>query len=291
MKRVICILLTLALLMCLGCGSVSGTLGYDTKNLKLINEYLEEADTILLDVKSTIEWQISVTNEEIDAMKNSTIAQAEYSDDSFDEIRAMADELDGHITQFEKMKDRVDAIAMTDIVEVDDTIAAAQHYFSKTTAALKDLMRIYDFYFDLEAALRPLSEFDYTLYTDYDSMIADMYYACGDVMENLNAIDCPPFMEQTFAHFVRHFGLYNTVLETSYTVVCLQYYGVNDVLRAYSIDALIERLDLQMTEYTILLSEDINHQYKKVLERLNTSLAVLNSELKTNIGKLIKHAG
>lgn len=290
MKRALCLLLILVWLVFAGCAGVFSA-GYDTRDLKLVDGYLDDADTMLTKVNSIIEWQVSTTNADIQAMQNGTVSEIEYTQDNAQEIRAMADELGGYISRFEKMKKDVDAIAPAGVAVVDKTIAAAQHYFSKTTAALADLNRIFDFYFAFEAALAPLSEFDDTAYTDVASLVADMYYAAQDVMTNLNAIDCPAFMEQTFAHFVKYFGLYTTVLESCYTIAYLQYYGVDDTLRAQSINALVERLDLQVTEYTILLSEDINLQYQKVSDRLKSRLSVLHSELKTNIGKLIAYAG
>ncbi len=292
MKRFIFVTLSLILLLFIGCSAFGHSAGSVVRDLKLIDKNLDNAQKILKKVKTIIDWQIETSNAEIEALKNGPDTEQEAKDNS-EEVYEKADELKEYITYFEKMSADVHGIAQSDIAQVDQTVAAAQHYFVKTTVALKDLMSIFDLYFQLEDALLPVTEFDESLYSDEnaETMILDMYNAVEQTTTNLKNIECPPFMHHTFSRFIKQFGSYNTAIESLYTVNYLQSHEVYDVLRFYSIDSLIARLELQNKKYIILMTEDINLQYRKVSERLETSLSSLHSELKRNIGKLLAHAG
>lgn len=287
MKRFLFLLLPLLLLVCAGCsglGSAAAVASYDTNGLKMIGKYLNDTDDMLESVYLLIESQTEDST--ADANEDGVL-----SADVSSEIRALAEQLSGYITELEKMRSDADGLSLTNVEQVDKTIAAARHYFDKTATAFKDLMRIFDFYFDFETAMTPVLEFDDTAYTDVAVMIEDLYYAVETAKESLGAIDCPAYMSQTFSRYIKHFGTYSTALESLYTVISLQQYDVYDVLRLTSIDSLLTRLNIQNDKYIVLLTEDFDLQFEKVSQRLSGELAVLRDELNDNCRKLIAHAG
>lgn len=289
MKRFLFILLPLLLLVCAGCsgfGSTAAVASYDTNRLKMIDKYLSDTDDILDNVYLLIDSQTDEQSAGLD-----TGIDGSYSAELSSQLRAQADQLNGYIASLEEMKSDIDSLSATDVPQVDDTIAAARHYFDKTSAALRDLMRIFDFYFAFETAIAPVLEFDDSVYTDVTVMVEDLYSAVETAKENLGTIDCPPYMSQTFSRYIKHFGTYSAALESLYMVISLQQYEVYDVLRLTSIDSLLTRLDIQNDKYIALLSEDFSLQYEKVSQRLSGELFMLRNELKDNCRKLIAYAG
>ncbi len=81
--------------------------------------------------------------------------------------------------------------------------------FVKTTVASKDLMSIFDLYFQLEDALLPVTEFDESLYSDEnaETMILDMYNAVEQTTAILRILNVRRLCIRTFSRFIKQFAL------------------------------------------------------------------------------------
>lgn len=308
MKKLICVLLCSVFLMSGGCfynagqgeaaegalmplsaAAESPDFEAATEILEQVDRLVEETGGIIEEMQEIISWQIENSEREMAEAAEAKMngEEYEYSDDS-EEIKAYYDELLGCKAALEEKAAKVAGFGATGIEQVDITIVAAKEYLSQIHDALDDVLMIFDFYFAQEEALLPMSEFDYDDYRDDITAVTEMYYAVYDSSQALAAVDCPEFMRQAHTQLVRQLDIYCSIIESYYTFVVLQQYGVTDVLRYYSVLLQEERLDLQIDKYSDLQTEDFNLQYRKVRERLSGGIATLGGELSANCALLIE---
>jgi len=285
MKRVICIIMACALVFAASMPAVAAGLMADDVRpiLQTVSDCVDQTDDIVATVQGIIDWQIQGSEAELAAYKEALSNGEDYvGEDDYDEISAKADELDLCINRVVALRAQVDALAVTGLTSVDETVAAAKVYFEWIEGALRDLMTIFDFYFAEYEAGAGLGEYDGSAYTDTSEAIADLYYIIQEMTDAMDAIDCPAFMQECFDKYIRTTRKYLAVLETMYTAI-----QIDDVLRSASASYLIGRMQIEVANCEIELTELFNLQYEKVQSRLNGDIGTLRSELKSNCAALL----
>ncbi len=285
MKRVISICMVLALLVALGAPSAaSGYTGADVRAmLETLGSCVAETDDILASARALVDWQLEGSEEDLEAYREALQNGEEYvSEDNYDEVRAKADELDASISRVVALRAQVDALGVTGLESVDETIAAAKTYFAWLESALRDLMSIFDFYFAEYEAAEGLAAYDIEQYADMSDAVADLYYVIMDMTDAMEAIDCPAFMQECFDKYIRTTRKYLAVLETMYTAI-----QIEDVLRSASASYLLGRMQIEVGYCEIELTELFNLQYEKVRDRLEGDIGTLKSELDANCATLL----
>ncbi|HPK15080.1 MAG: hypothetical protein BWY35_00753 [Firmicutes bacterium ADurb.Bin248] len=285
MKRAISICMVLALLAALGAPSAaSGYTGADVRAiLETIGACVAQTDGILSSARALIDWQLEDSAAELEAYREALRNGEEYeSEDNYDEVRAKADELDASISSVVALRAQVDALRVTGLESVDETVAAAKTYFAWLEDALRDLMSIFDFYFAEYEAAEGLAAYDIEQYSDMSEAIAELYYVIQDMTDAMEVIDCPAFMQECFDKYIRATRKYLAVLETMYTAI-----QIEDVLRSASANYLLGRMQIEVGYCEIELTELFNLQYEKVRNRLDGNIGTLKSELDANCQALL----
>lgn len=285
MKRLLCVLMAGALLFAFGAPvAATGLTADDIRPvLTNISECVAESQEIIVGVQEIIDWQLVGSAAELEAYREALQNGWDYeSPDDYDEVVAKADELDGAINRVVSLRARVDAYSPTGLKSVDATIAAAKAYFSWLEGALRDLMSIFDFYFEQDEALELLDAYDVDQYEDFSDVIAALYYGISDATDALAQVNCPAFMQECFDKYIRTTRKYLAVLETMYTAVQLE-----DVLRNEAAFYLIGRMEIEVGLCEIELTELFNLQYEKVRARLDGDIGTLRQELSANCATLL----
>lgn len=284
MKRKICFLLVIIFLL----ASSGPAFAYDKDNartvLTMIQEDVEQTNELLKNVYLIINWQVEGSKQSIEAYKEAVAKGETYEDVTQpEEVQKKADELALYIEQVQTLKKEIDSLLPINNESVDRTIEAAKMYFLWVESALNDLMSIFDFYFAQEKVLAPLDEFDDEAYgDDLIASIDALYTLVQELTVSMGSIDCPDFMQDTYNNYIEQINVYCSILETMYYAVSLK-----DVLRLYSADQLMGRMDIQIMKNEIALIEQFNLQYEKVETRLKGRVTTLNTELLTNCDTLI----
>ncbi len=286
MKRALCLALCCLVTVMAGVPAIaSGVMKSDVETiLTTISTNVAQTEEIASSVQKIIAWQLEGSNEELAAYKEAVVNGTEYEDtgSSDEEIAAKADELDIYINRVSALRGEVDALQATGLTSVDKTIDAAKTYFSKLETALRDLMVIFDFYFAEQDAGQVLAEYNEKTFTDDAEAISELYYVIQQMTDAMDKIDCPVFMQECFDKYIGTTRKYLAVLETMYTAV-----QIEDVLRSTSASYLIGRMDIEIANCEIELTELFNLQYEKVDERLNGNIATLRAELVKNCETLM----
>lgn len=288
MKRVLCFILILFLFFISACGQ-GGQGGSDDSGVLLqLQSNLRDADRALDKVESIINQQLKTAALDLDVMNESLREGGAYEEaDRSRERRAIAGELDSHLDRMRKIRSAVERIPLGNSERIDQTIKAARHYFSKATAALEDLMSLYQFYLDLKVILKPVDEFEPDAYDDSSRMIEDLYLLAQETLEEIREMNCPPFLKPTFIRYLKHTELTTVLLESLYSFLYSQDQGTIDHLRIYSHETFIHHLERKELQYQILMTEQIVLQNEHVLERIHVGLSSLGKELDTDIQRLL----
>lgn len=285
MKRVICIFMACVMVFAANVPTVASGLTADDVRpvLRTIQDCVAQTDDIIVTVQGIIDWQIEGSEAELEAYREAVQNGEDYvSGDDYDENSAKADELDLCMNRVAALRAEVDALEPTGLTGVDETIAAAQTYFQRLDGALQDLMSIFDFYFAEYEAVRPLDGYEAADYADTSEAISGLYDIIRDMANAMDAIDCPAFMQECFDRYIRTTRKYLSVLETMYTAAQL-----DDVLRSAAASYMIGRMNIEIADCEIELTELFNLQYEKVRSRLDGNIGTLRSELEANCAALL----
>ncbi len=285
MKRLVCVLMACLLFLAFGApAAASGLTAADVRPIvETVSRCVSQADGILEDVRSIIAWQIEGSEEQLAAYREALRTGEEYvSEDNEQEVIEKAEQLGAAIERTAALAAEVNALRARGVASIDATVVAGKTYFAWIEAALKDLMSIFDFYFDQSAALEAINGYDSDGYSDMSDAISDLYYIISDMGDAMDAIACPPFMQECYGRYVRTMRKYLAVLESMYTAVYIE-----DVLRSASASYLIGRMGIEIGMREIELTELFNLQYEKVRSRLDGDIATLGTELKGNCATLL----
>lgn len=294
MKRLLSFALAVLMLCSLfGCGA-GGQAKDDTSSFLLedereiistINSSVQSSKDIITSVNIIIDWQVTTSREDIAAYEASIKEGTEYVVDESAEklIEQKAEQIKSYLSQVQATRQTIDALEPTGTEQVDSTIAAAKTYFQWLEAALQDIVRIQDFYFAEMEAAKPMTEFNSADYGDDSAMIEAMWNAVGVTVENLGALACPEYMQETFDIYIKKINMLRDILSSLYTGLDL-----GDVLRLTAGNLLIGRMSIDLANYEMDLTEQFNVQYEKVGERLDGKINTLCSELLANCTALLK---
>lgn len=282
MKRVLCTgLAVLFLLSLTGCAAPTSAAG----RLSTASSFVTAAEGLLGEAREIIDWQIEESTREMqeydEAIRN---GETYESDTSIDEDWEKAVQLARCTARMSALADAFAEVEKTNTAEVDLTIDATAHYLGMAKSALEDLLRIMVFYFEEYEATRPIMEFpdagdnvDFLIYTE------KLWESVDSSIQKLEAVDCPPFMQQNYEAWIEQFGAYKTVCEDLYYASQLL-----DPLRLSSCYNRLNRINVTIDVYGQKLTEDFNLQYGKVGERIDGPISKLGSEIKANCEKLQK---
>ncbi|MHB1315141.1 MAG: hypothetical protein ACYCX2_06580 [Christensenellales bacterium] len=286
MKKKICFLMVIVFLLAYSVPAMA----YDKDDVQTvlitIKSNVEQTNAILDSLYDIIKWQIEGSKQNIEDYKTAVANGQTYENPvQQEEVQAKVDELSSFIDQVQELKSETDELALMKIEPVDRTIEAAKTYFFWIDAALNDLKDIYDFEFANEDAMKPLEEFDYEAGEDL-AYIEALYAVIQDVVANMEAVDCPEYMEAKYKNYIRQLNIICTILETTYYAI-----DRTDVLRSYSVIQLMGRMEIQIMQHEIALVEQFNLQFEKVQTRLEGRVTTLNNELIANCDLLINALG
>ena len=282
MKRIICLMLSLLLVVCAsGCGSKApaGT----KENLQMIRESVEGTGPMIQRTQTVIDWQIEGSIAEMEqaqaARDNGQIYEAE---DNIEELREKHQELLSLHEELLALKSEIDSLpGSTGIQQLDDTYAAAKTYFSEMDAAYQDLLAICDFYFAFYEAATPIREFDGSAYSSFTQMEI-MWNNVQQASTDMKAVSCPAFMSQTWEKYIKQVEHYVALIQTLYMATML-----SDPLRYAAVANMNVRADEQLYRCGNELTEDFNLQFGQVKDRLTNRLDTLKNELVSNCGQLL----
>ena len=282
MKRSICLMLSLLLVVCTsGCGSKTpaGT----EEHLQSIREYVENTGPLIQRTQSFIDWQIDSSVAEMEQSQAARDSGQIYeAQDNIEELREKHQELLSLHEELLAMRNEVDSFpSATGIQQLDDTYAAAKTYFSEMDAAYQDLLAICDFYFAFYEAATPIREFDGSAYSSFTQMEI-MWNNVEQASTDMKAIDCPAFMSQPWEKFIKQVEHYVALIQTLYMATML-----SDPLRYAAVANMNVRADEQLYRCGNELTEDFNLQFAQVKDRLTSRLDTLKNELLSNCDQLL----
>ena len=282
MKRIICLMLSLLLIV--GMGGCGGNVPAKTKeNLQRIRECVEETGPMIQRTQGIIDWQIDTSTAEMEqAQAARDSGQIYQEEDDIEEIRQKHQELLGLHQGLQALRGEIDALPdSTGIQQLDDTYAAAKTYFAELDAAYQDLLAIFDFYFAYYEATAPIREFDGSSYSSFTQMEI-MWNNVQEASTHMRAVDCPTFMSQTWEKYIKEMEHYVALIQTLYMATML-----SDPLRYAAVANMNVRADEQLFRSGNELTGDFNLQFGQVKERLTSRLDLLKSELIANCDRLL----
>jgi hypothetical protein len=207
MRRVLCIGLAVLFAFSLtGCfAPVSAA------PLTTASSFVTAAEGLLQQARDIIDWQIEDSTREMkereEAIKNGETYEEDMSiDEEWDKSVQLAE----CTAKMNALADAFAQVEKTNNKEVDLTIDAAAHYLDMAKNALADLMKIVVFNFSEYEACRPIMEFpdagddvDFLVYTE------ELWKSVDQSMQNMKAVDCPPFMQQNYDAWIEQFGAFS----------------------------------------------------------------------------------
>ncbi|HPX93561.1 MAG TPA: hypothetical protein PK646_07155 [Bacillota bacterium] len=288
MKRFTCFLLVLLLAACPGCRDAGPDGDQDKAVLQKIDLFLKDAGTIFEKVESSIKGDLKTAKQNLDSMrKNLESGAAREAQEKAYVTRKKVAELNALLKQLEEMEKAVNLIPTRGSSRIDQTIAAAQHYFAKSTSVLEDLIALFTFRLDVDALMESVDSFDTDSYTDLGLMSTDLYNLVDETFDKVKALACPVFMQPTYAKYLELGESLKAATESLITVVQLLSEGIADHLRLDAIFNTLDRVFIQDLKFRIRLTEETVFQHERILERLRTGLFLLHDELKSNIRLLL----
>ncbi len=282
--------LLMALLLLTGCGNkanggMAEKLTQMQQNLLLtepVSEKLVEIANLQIDSAKAY-W------EEYDNALASGTGMEEY-EDNYDEVKAQYDELLLQIDTLASLESSYRRGKPTEAPSFDRTEEAYATCLAEIRQSADDMKTVFDYYFDVREALKPMEEFTFaentTGYTDYALMAGQLSQVVSQTQRALKDIQCPAYMQNSHdALCVRIEEFQGFSQDFSIAV------QLGDPLRIASCGYRSERIDILLTQGDRNLDDDFTLQFEQAASRLNGRVATLRSELLTNIEILLDAVG
>ena len=289
MNRILGTFLIVALLLT-GCASPQAGLA---DSLEAVAQSVDASAQNSTQIISIAQWQLDESaayEKQYDVYKKTGKESDRPPDNDPEEVKEKYNQLNTQIEQIDTLAAKVDQLADADEESYDETIAAAKTYFAELKDAGNDMKTIFDYYFAMEEALEPFTEFsgaesttgmqDYALYAGQLSQVT------SQAQKGLAEVECPPFMKDSHDRLRTHIDEFQAFCQDFSVAV-----QMGDPLRLASSVYRIQRLSIMIEECDRNLTDDFNLQFAQVIKRLNGRVATLRNELDSNTGALLKAVG
>lgn len=284
------LLLVAALLLLSACG---GNANAPMKeDLDAVSKNVVAAGPISDKLIELCDWQIQSSEEYWDsydkAIKNGT--EPPESGDDYDEIKARYGDL---LAEIGTLKTLAAFKAQTEAGKApafDNTLKAYQMYIDDISRSAEDMRLVFDYYFAMHDALKPIDEYEAAENTtglnDYALMAGQLSQVISETQSALKKVECPAFMKSTHDAIVMRIDEFQSFSQDFSIAVQL-----SDPLRLASCSYRANRLGIQINQASRNLDEDYNLQFRQVKDRLNGRAATTKTELLSNITALEKALG
>ena len=284
----IIILFTLSVVLS---GCKSEKIEYDEKNIKILTDIKTEiasTDDVLESVNSIITWQTEGADSDLEKIKE---AQEKY--EIYDGASLSTENANEKYEEFEKCieiikesKNRIDNLEKTDIDQVNKTIDASKVYYERLLLALNDLNRVFTFNREVNATISKMGSVDISSYESGSAATKAVFEAVDNGIDELNAIDCPSYMQQVFDKEILGYRRLLAIIYEENSG-----YVYSDAMRFHAATNMYSRVNFELQQYRMDLLNDYNMQFKRVSERLDTQIIPLRDEINSNTEILLPILG
>ena len=286
-KRML-IMLTMSIVL-VGCKSEKTE--YDEKNIVVLNAIKEElasTDDVLESVNSIITWQTEGADSDLEKIK-----EAQEKFEIYDGASLSTENANEKYEEFEKCieiikesKNRIDNLEKTDIDQVNKTIDASKVYYERLLLALNDLNRVFTFNREVNATISKMGSVDISSYESGSAATKAVFEAVDNGIDELNAIDCPSYMQQVFDKEILGYRRLLAIIYEENSG-----YVYSDAMKFHAASNMYSRVNFELQQYRMDLLNDYNMQFKRVSERLDTQIIPLRDEINSNTEILLPILG
>lgn len=284
----IIILFTLSVVLS---GCKSEKIEYDEKNIKILTDIKTEiasTDDVLESVNSIIAWQTEGADSDLEKLK-----EAQEKFEIYDGASLSTENANEKYEEFEKCieiikesKNRIDNLEKTDIDQVNKTIDASKVYYERLLLALNDLNRVFTFNREVNATISKMGSVDISSYESGSAATKAVFEAVDNGIDELNAIDCPSFMQQVFDKEILGYRRLLAIIYEENSG-----YVYSDAMKFHAATNMYSRVNFELQQYRMDLLNDYNMQFKRVSERLDTQIIPLRDEINSNTEILLPILG
>ena len=272
-------------------GCKSGKTEYDDKNIMVLNAIKEElasTDGVLESVNSIITWQTAGADKDLEKLN-----EAQNKFEIYDGASLSIENANEKYEEFEKCieivkesKNRIDSLEKTDIDQVNKTIDASKVYYERLLLALNDLNRVFTFNREVNATISKMGSVDISSYDSGSAATKAVFEAVDNGIDELNAIDCPSYMQQVFDKEILGYRRLLAIIYEENSG-----YVYSDAMKFHAASNMYSRVNYELQQYRIDLLNDYNMQFKRVSERLDTQIIPLRDEINSNTEILLPILG
>lgn len=286
----ILLLLAAALLLLSSCGSNANA--QIKGDLDAVNKNIVDAEPISAKLIEICDWQIQSSEKYWDsydkAVKDGT--EPPESGDDYDEIKVKYDDLLGEIDTLKTLAAFQTQTEAGKTPALDDTLEAYRMYIGDISRSADDMKLVFDYYFAMHDALKPINEYqaaeNTTGLNDYALMAGQLSQVISETQSALKKVECPDFMKSTHDAIATRIDEFQSFSQDFSIAVQL-----SDPLRLASCSYRANRLDIQISQASRNLDEDYNLQFQQVKDRLSGRADTTKTELLSNITALEKALG
>ena len=246
-----------------GCGN-SGMM-QDSDFLKQVEQSVIEAQGILSSAYAVA-----------DELTQQTTADTIYANQEEYALlcRESSEKIDQAMGSIRKLEQDVDQFTAPQSEHGQAVYNAQSWYFDSVMLALYDMQGTLSLYIQQYDALQALSEVTSAQTDDLQAYLVSVYNAALQTKDAFLAFDTPDYLQEIWPKYCGAFDILAKYLESQSQAVA---YG--DVLRAYSANQIITRMDLVTMQYEQTIYDLMRGQYELCGQRLGTELKSFGSEI------------
>lgn len=283
----LCLLALLMLPLLAGC-SGSAYEGLPQK-LRQMQQNLQAVDPICDELVQIADWQID-SNRQYWEEYDEAFAQGEEDEftlDNSEEVLLMHEQLTAQIAALDAIEDSYQASEKaTGVEQFDLTEQAYLACMADIRRAAEDMQVIFQYYFDVQEALKPMEEFEpvesTTGYTDYSLIAGQISQVISQTQKGLAQVAYPSYMKDSHDLLLQRISDYQGLSQDLSEAI-----QINDPLRMASWENRVSRLDIMLTQCSRNLDDDFNLQFGQARERIEGRVETLRTELASNTRLLL----
>lgn len=289
MKRTIAVTMVLLLLFA-GCTAAKPAVADD---LQLISQTVDASAQVCDDIAKIAQWQLddsAAYEKQIEIYQKTGNESDMPKQTDPEEVKAKYDEFNGLSDQLDAFSAKLKDLKPNGTTSYDDTLKAANEYFAELKSTSGDMKIVFDYYFAMQEALKPFTDFsgvdsttgvqDYALYAGQLSQVT------AQSQKALDSVKCPQYMQDSHNLLKQRMDEFQAFCQDFSIAV-----QMGDPLRLTSALYRINRLNIMLDECDKNLTDDFNLQFSQVIKRLNGRIGTLRGELTSNTATLLKAVG
>lgn len=289
MKKTVAIILVL-LLALTGCAAKQPVF---TDDLKLIAQTVDDSTKVSTDIAAIAQWQLdgSAAYKKQNAIYLESGKESDRPEDTDpEEVKAKFDQLTGLAAQLKEQSSKIAALKPQGVASYDGTLKAANEYYSEINGVAGDMKTVFQYYFDMQDAIKPFSDFseadsttgvqDYALYAGQLSQVT------SQTQKALDTVKCPPYMQNSHDMLKQRMDEFQSFCQDFSIAV-----QMGDPLRLTSSEYRINRLSIMLEQCDEHLTDDFDLQFEQVIKRLDGRIGTLHKELASNTATLLDAVG